>query len=459
MSAPSAIIDTDLNPFDKTVYYAVELDKIWKATALGGGNAVWATVYDSASFTGGTFLGFSRGRCAAGQQNLVYALGFAQKAGQSGSDCTAYCFRSSSGGLTWSSYEISDDVKFSFDGGLVYLSKECDSAEGNCVTTFVANGGDAVCKAVFDGGVAFQFTECHGVFQLPLTLDDMQDYTLEYDAVGTFPSQGYDADGDAPPYIHYLVNPQYIVTGSFSVISGGYHFSGYLHTRYMPDRSKLEIGWFYGYPGRWAQNTAATRQCAIRNLTINGVKYTGQPPAGFDVAATNPNWLYVGLQGKIMASETGGVSWFDFNVEHGANDICVDPQAAGDICYWATDGNLNLMKKQTLGEAGIVTSTGLMTETPSATPLRIARDPSSGVLLALPNGTVCTRRMNGANANIGTGYINARGLHAYTGQKMIFVDGGDIRISDDIQAETPTITAKKGGWSTYSNGVNAHRMV
>jgi hypothetical protein len=178
-------------------------------------------------------------------------------------------------------------------------------------------------------------------------------------------------------------------------------------------------------------------------------------PSALDYAPTNHSWWYVGLNDKIMASEDGGETWFEFYTSHGAYDVHVDPQIAGALYYWSSDGNLNLLMKQTLGAAGVLTSTGLMTESALNVPLRIARDPSSGRLLGLPNGTVLEMRNLGTNSDLKTGLSGARGLHAYPGQKIIFLDNANIWISDNLQAATPTITAKKGGWSEYSGPINA----
>lgn len=105
---PSAIIDTDLNPYDNTVLYVIEEGAIWKATTLGGGNATWAQVYDVADFDAalGSGLVLDRVRCAPATENLVYAIGHALKT--DGVTYAEFCGRSQNGGTTWNWYEIGE---------------------------------------------------------------------------------------------------------------------------------------------------------------------------------------------------------------------------------------------------------------------------------------------------------------------------------------------------------------
>jgi hypothetical protein len=89
-------------------------------------------------------------------------------------------------------------------------------------------------------------------------------------------------------------------------------------------------------------------------------------------------------------------------------------------------------------------------------PLRIARAINSGKLWMLTGGTTVKMRNLGVKTTQSTGHASATGLHAYLGDKLIFVDGTDIWTSEDGGV---TWAAKKGGWATYAAGVNAHRMV
>jgi hypothetical protein len=179
-------------------------------------------------------------------------------------------------------------------------------------------------------------------------------------------------------------------------------------------------------------------------------------PAAMDIAPTNNSWIYVGFNGKIRASEDGGITWFDFYTTHGANDLIVDPQLAGAVYYWSSTGNLNLIIKQTLGAAGVIQTSGMMTETALKQFGRIARSPNTGKLWGIPNGTVLRMRNLGSVADQKTGLSNGCGLHSYVGTKLIFVDQDAIWISDD---DGTTITDKTGDWAAYAGGKQSHRMI
>jgi hypothetical protein len=182
-------------------------------------------------------------------------------------------------------------------------------------------------------------------------------------------------------------------------------------------------------------------------------------PAAMDVAPTNTSWIYVGFKDKIRATEDGGVTWFDFYTAHGANDLIVDPQLAGAIYYWSSTGTLNLMIKQTLGAAGTINIAAMMTETPLRAFGRLARDPTSGRLWGIANGTTLKVRYLAGVTDLLTTLLAGCGLHVYPGQKMIFVDQSVIYISDDVYSDPPTITDKTGDWADYTAGVQAHRII
>ena len=463
---PTTIVDTSLPPNQRDIYYVIEDASIWKTTDLTAvGAATWTELYTASTFesVNGVTVGHFC-RIIAPTVDLIYVLGYA-----STDDIPQpWILISSNGGLSWNAVLIDDDeLQGAKDYTVTHETLEqvtptdswpywsC-SAEEDVEFTRIGDDGNTynpIAIAVKFTAPVGQYEYVHGHF---------------VDA----PSSGNivlpDADG--------ILNHGYISLWSQNALLGSGNDLMPNDGEYGDDRlddyfgagnwTSLDIegdDWYTPLDeGRINFRLKACSQMAGLSVTTDLWVFWDFPsdkaPRGFDVAETNNSWLYVGLTDKIKASEDGGYTWFDFYTDHGANDICVDPQLAGAIYYWATDGNLNLLMKQTLGAAGVLTSEGLMTETPLAVPLRIARDVNSGRLLALPNGTTLTMHNLGSNTNLKTGLSGARGLHAYLGQKIIFVDSSDIYISDDIQAVTPTITAKKGGWVAYASGINSHRM-
>jgi len=450
---PAVPIDSDLDPFDSTILSVAELDALWKATTLGGGLAAWAQVFDVANFDAalGSALVIDRVRCAKDTQNLVYSIGHGL--GTDGVTYKEFCGRSSNGGQTWNWYEIGEiDAP-----GEEFTIGASSGAENGTTTTFGGGSGLVTCSIQFLGTQPFNNSQRQVYLQFPEEFVHIggTELAIEYDVTGDFPSNTFDTAADAPPTFPAGSFPSQIVNiTSTTPIEGGLHCEGIFYPAGISwgDYSKLLFGWRAAAEGKWTGMSTVLRASMMSNLIIDGVAYGAQPSRAFDVAPTQGSWLYYGATDRVWKSEDGGATWAILLEDTGAYDICVDPQAAGAIYFWGVDGNLNL------AVVDVVTSTGLMTETALNIPLRIARDPSSGRLLALPNGTTLTMRNLGSNTDLKTGLTGATGLHAYPGQKIIFLDDADIWISDNIQAVSPTITAKQGGWSEYAGGVNAHRM-
>jgi hypothetical protein len=172
-------------------------------------------------------------------------------------------------------------------------------------------------------------------------------------------------------------------------------------------------------------------------------------PIALDAPRTKPDWVYVGSDDVIYKSEDGGYSWIALLEDEGAYDLHVDPQLGGVVYAWRPSGALHQIV------AGVVNAT-LDTETPLRKPLRLGRSHNSGRLWALKSGTDLRLRNLAAWSDQQSGLTNGTGLHVYPSDKLVFVDGGDIYISDD---GGETVGAKKGDWSGFSGGVNAHRLV
>jgi hypothetical protein len=183
-------------------------------------------------------------------------------------------------------------------------------------------------------------------------------------------------------------------------------------------------------------------------------------PKAFDYAGTNSNWLYVGLETKIRASEDGGENWFDLTDDaagNGANDVFVDPMLPMAVYVWSDTGNLDLWIKYLLGTKALKNNTTpFMTESPNPSFLRIAKDTNTGRLFAIPNGTALTAR---------DGFVNTvqmygnelRGLHCYSGGRLIVAESSSVYVSDDNGNSWLDKTGNITG--SYGNGLNSHRMM
>jgi hypothetical protein len=268
--------------------------------------------------------------------------------------------------------------------------------------------------------------------------------TVEFDAIGTFPSVEYNDAGDNYPRVSPYSSID-LGAPTITPISGGVHMSMTWNTQTY-DKETINLGWYS--PGRWAISTPATRACTITNIIIDGNEF-GAPNLAMDVARSNNGYIYVGTPNKVWKSTDGGFTWTESLDDHGSNDLVIDPQLAGVYYHWSDAGNLELVV------ADVVSGSALDTEAATATPLRLARDLNSGRLWALKSGTTLRLRNAGVWSDLDTGLAGARGLHAYLGGKLIYLDGGAILYSDDYGA---TQTDKTGDWSGFGSPVNAHLM-
>jgi hypothetical protein len=434
---PSAIIDTDWNG---TLYFALEADGLWKATGIGGGAAAWTQVMTTATFTDVTVTVFSRVRAVG---STVYVLGVAN-----GTD--AYIFVSTNSGTTWHAYEIAADSI---------------TSKPYTVTTSAAMGG----RPFYD-----PYTEIALNNVLTRVGDESNTHSpfaIVVQGWGDTPGGGLDvwirgvasANSMIPGYadteIHMLADPNVyknnaLTVGEYNNLltylddyfgSGVWNWADSMD-RSMPNEPAYNRMDFQIYHGEGGGGVSVWAFWDVVDANA---------PVALDCSRTVPNWVYVGLDDKIVASEDGGVTWFEFYATVGANDICVDPQLAGAIYIWSSTGGLDLIVKQTLGQPGVLNAT-LDTETPVKIPLRLARDPSSGRLWAVKSGTTLRCRNLATWADQKTSLAYGRGLHAYSGGKLIMTDASGIWTSEDYGA---TITDKKGGWTGYGNGINGHRLM
>lgn len=413
----SGIVDSAL---DGTTLYLLYENGLWKGEdILATGAPSWTQVLSSGSYPDLASLKFLR-VVATSVHGLIYVLG------ANGAD--AWFFRSASGGAAWSEPEL-------IAAGAIPTSSQEYSYDGNCslVSSYYATTPEA---PLSPGG-----HPVNGPRATLLTANEMF-------------AQAW--------AIYDIGRPL-----TLSSLTWWWHADGDDIVEISADGSNWTRIWYSRYS--WASNIVEVRTQTFTPQTVRYVKFLvervvgvgnridlawfyfdGGPvyPTAIDAARTNPGWIYVGTQSKIFKSENGGFDWITLLSDRGANDIHVDPQLAGAVYAWDSNGNLVLIV------AGVVTSV-LDTETPTRKPLRLARDLNSGRLWALKGGTTLRMRNLATWTDQKTGLVGGRGLHAYLGQKLIFLDANNIWVSDDGGT---TVTGKKGGWTGYASPINGHRM-
>jgi len=426
---PSAIIDTDIAELNNALYYAIEEASIWKTDNLTtAGAATWTEVWTDADFQGDTFGGLLRVRVAPATAGLVYVIGWGK---ETGSDAKPFVLRSSNSGLTWSQTWI-DEV-------LTEKPYTVTHRQG----AWTDPGGVSIPHTRIATGTTYEV------------------WAMAWKTETTD-----------------VTNPQYGLTGSANTIhnfstSAEVESTVYGHENDLMDSTDQTTarGWLDDYfgVGSWSLTAGINRDmpngAARVNVRLDSAWGATNPvwqadtwvfwnypsvigAKAFDVSRGNSNLLYLGLEDKIIKSDDGGFTWSDWYTTEGANDICIDPQIGGAVYTWDTLGQLILI-------FGGVFNSLFDTETPLEVPLRIARAINSGKLWMATGGTTIKMRNLGVLTTQSTGHSSATGLHAYLGDKLIFVDGTDIWTSEDGGT---TWSAKKGAWG-YAGGVNAHRMV
>lgn len=438
MSAPSAIIDSDCVDATASYFFVLETDKIWRTENITQpGVATWEVVWDSSSFIG-TFGGLKRIKFAGipgRASSVLYALGWGT---DELGDNRPFILRSmSAGGVTlWSQHWVGTEELTTKDYTVTYQSTNVLSGY-RAWTNFQQTHtrvGDGVAGTYNPWALAYRYTsptDESGAWMGYLSATTAISVHANTSALasGVIGGAGNSllASGGAAGYA--LLNDYFGVGGYIGLGASGWN---------MPkETARVHIPWTVG----WAD---------VVGIVLESWVFWNAPvplmPSALGVGINNPAYVYVGLTDKIMASYDWGTTWIVLTSDHGANDICVDPNAAGAIYYWASDGGLCL---RVLGALQGV----LDTESALDKPLRIERDIEASMWV-INSGTTLKRRNGMAWVEQKTGLVTGTGLHSYTKGKLIFVDSSDIYISDDYGA---TITAKKGAWA-FAAGVNAHRL-
>jgi hypothetical protein len=471
MTSPSSPIDADLSPFSNDVYYVLENEGIYKTTNLTiAGAATWEQVWDSDDFDGSEFGDLLRIKCA-NREDLIYVLGW----GYDDSNISkAFVLKSQDAGASWTQYWVAeiDDPE---DGSIEYIGTKCDWASyGDSIGAGVKSDGSIVlipntsCAASGDTDACckqFLGQMCSGIFKLRPPVDEEADsITIEFDVNGSFPSKEYNNDGDAYPWCGGNNCTAYLgfTQSTLESVYGDpltTHANGTLDHRYVQDI--IAIGWCWGKPGRWGEwdcgkespcvgcDGIRRRSGEIKNLVIDGISYnSAYASKGFDTARSEPDWLYVGLLDKVMKSEDGAETWEELITDHGAYDICVDPQAAGAIYYWDTDGELRL------NVAG-ADQGSLLSDSSFNQHGRLARDLNSGRLWAITaDGEIKMRNLGSWTTQYEDNVANC-GLRAYLDGSLIVLANNVILYSSDYGE---TWSDKTGDWSDYANPKTANLM-
>lgn len=438
MTSPAAPIDADLSPYSNDVYFVLEDAAIWKTSNLtDAGAATWEKVWDSETdFEGAEFGGLLRIKCAL-SEGLIYAIGW----GDDGEGYKPFCLRSVNEGMTWHQAWIDEEIT-ARDYTVTYRKDRVSWSSGQA-DFFTSNfehqriGDDentynpwaAAMRGIWSCPAAVYM----GLAGTTDTIIDFSGSDSDHSSVkgsGNFLLGSSGAAGAA-----YLND--YFGVGGWSQIAG-------LNIN-MPKASNRKYFRFHIDIQSYDPQPAGS-------IDIETWVFWNKPspimPKAFDVARSNPNWLYLGLIDKILKSEDGGFNWTTLSESEGAYDICVDPQAAGVIYYWDTEGYLKLRV------AGVIQDTML-----SGNALdqhgRIARDLNSGKLWVIDASGTLKMRENGSWTDQQTGLSNGRALKAYLGGKLVCLDSSDIYLSTNYGTSW---SAKKGGWSEYSIGATAHLL-
>jgi len=446
LTSAFSIIDSSLVPGSADVMFLLEDQSVWKTSNLSdGGAASWVEVYTATQFAAGGevsdphFL-----RIIAANSEVIYILAYGE---QNGNDYP-YVLRSANGGVSWTPH-IADATPLE---PLPYTVTEktfplYHPNNGNywLIQRFpYGRTGDDQALNYNPVAIAHYRNWPTNILQFRFTWDAYNDTINMYGDDREAFELNYTLNAAMPTAMKNLVNAfcQEYFGSRYETLKGGTHTGG------MPFNSQYTMT----HLETWMPGSGNFTEYVVWNVPSAGI------PKAFAVAPSNSNILYIGLEDKIIASNDGGGYWWTMWDAHGANDVYVDPQLSGALYYWSTDGKLNLMTSAGVDQEGIMGIEGMMTENPLVMPLRIAKDVNSGRLLAMPNGTVLKMRYLGANTDLATGLSAGTGLHVYSGDKAIFVDGSNIYTIDDLKALTPTVNTKTGDWTTYVNGVNAHRI-
>jgi len=434
---PSAPVDSDLSAFTNDLLMVIEDNAVWRCDGVTGTPA-WTKVWDAdTDFDGSEFGGLLRVRMAYNALGVAYVLGW----GDDGETTKPFVLRTTNNGTTWNQNWIDEEIT-SRDYTVTYRSGTLVRDGGGTDYVVIEHpriGDDQTtynpwALAIRIGTVA-GVTTGNGFVKDANTIHDY-DTSLNLAADSTIWGNGNWLLGNSGLAGEAYMDDYFGDGGD----SGAWIRAAGIDRNMPKESNRVNV--------RIGSNFGAFTYSTLVESWVFWNKPSPIMPKALDVAPMNSNWVYVGLTDKILRSEDGGFTWTVMTEDYGANDILVDPQLAGVIYVWNTDGDL-------VSFVGGVEQAAVLSESAVELPLRLARSVNLGRLWGLQDAADLERRENASWTTQDTGLANATGLHAYLGERLIYLDAADIYFSGDGGG---TISAKKGGWAEYAGGINAHLM-
>lgn len=422
----TAIIDTDYA--GGQTYFVLEADALWRTSDMG---ATWVKVIDGTLFSL-TDLTFCRVRASGG---VCYVLATAQS--ETAGSYDTYLFRSMTGGAAWSYQSISDGLitpkPYTLDVQTTGRGLGGDWTDG--LVTHVKPNPDAD-----PWGIAMVSYRSSGS---PVGWRDGD---------STYITGGPDyTSGNGIPLVrckYGLTTPQQEQVDGWmdDVFGAGDWISPSWQQVLSADPAAVHVGF-----------TAQRYNFEEFSVLVESYVFWNVPesirPTALDFAATNPEWVYVGLPDKILLSMDGGYTWEVKISTHGADDIRVHPLLAGVIAFWsATDGGLY----QAIN--GVVQAQ-LKSGTALAQPLRINYNRTGAIMRVIDAaGELWQKDAAGTWTALDTGGgVGSIGIRSYikdaTTDYMVYGGATNIRYFNGTTWADAT-----GDWSGYASPRNAHLL-
>lgn len=433
--SPTGIVDMSLAPWSNDILFYCTETKIIKTSNLTTvGAATWETVFDVAdNYPAVTNWEFRQIKCT-NTEGLIYAVALALVSGDT--DYTIFFVRSSSNGVTWQvvptgitntpkAYTVTTNSGVSADDGGQTVTRQTHERIG----TDTNEPWGIAWRVSGSVGAGSQFT------QWPAAPTPTQ--------INNFGGTNYTTTTMAVVAINSSVTSA-TVEGWFDEYFGGVEGVAW--------RDWLGAG-SGSMPNDEARILIAVLTAAATPLTIDTFafwKETDPGSAVFDFARTDNDWVYIGSETEIYKSIDGGWTWTVLSVSYGADDILVDPQAAGVIYFWATDGTFSCMV------AGQVQALPTLTSIRYRRHTRIAKQLNGGKIWTIDGGGILKEHDLGAWTSRVTGVIEGCSLRAYLGSPVVLVYLDSTKIWYSTTGSS--FTNKTGGWAGFANPIAIHLM-
>jgi hypothetical protein len=432
-----------------------------------------------------TNLFFGRVKFAPTEENKIYVVGYAD--GTTAGLLSCWIFMSTNLGLTWNYRLVRDDFNgIASDYTVTFeRSVETENWDGAAHTFTMEHeriGDDD--NSVNPWAMAYQIVtnDDPGSWDgLDKDATTVEDFTGSSTNAGNLWGAGNWLLGNSGA-AGYAYLDDYFGAGGYDVAPGSN-----LNMPLDAARVNIKAGWTHSSNGHWAY----ARSWALWNVPQLIISYA------FDVARNNTS-LYIGFLDAIYQSLDAGYSWAAIDDDgEGAYDIMVDPLIYGAIYYWSaqlSDTHITQDPGQGIATpamessslllrlAGVKTGSAYMSSWPSNAVNRIQKSFNSGKMWGIACtdgvwkvnlwnlGAVTTQlgdpavspvvslnpsKYVKADSNGSLLFADGISLKYYHQDKLIYVDKSLIYTSDDAGV---TMTAKKGGWTTYGKGVVGHRL-